>query len=146
VIRSYCLDTNIILLLLRGKDIGMTLDETFGLSSSPYLHTISIVTHGELRVLCDRNQWGRSRTIAVERALAEFVTIDIAGSAIVEAYRKVEEANSSFRAGHQNMGKNDVWIAATALVTGLPILTTDKDFLHLHGRLVDVHYADPQAT
>jgi tRNA(fMet)-specific endonuclease VapC len=29
------------------------------------------------------------------------------------------------------MGKNDIWIAATAKVTGIPLLTTDPDFDHL---------------
>jgi len=29
------------------------------------------------------------------------------------------------------MGKNDLWIAATAHVTGATLLTTDKDFDHL---------------
>ena len=80
---------------------------------------------------------------ALYRALLQFVTIDIAGSTIVEAYRQVEAANAAFHNGHQNMGKNDVWIAATALVTGLPVLTADKDFNHLSGNLLDVQYVDP---
>jgi tRNA(fMet)-specific endonuclease VapC len=29
------------------------------------------------------------------------------------------------------MGKNDLWIAATAAVLECPLLTTDKDFQHL---------------
>ncbi|HVK05454.1 MAG TPA: PIN domain-containing protein [Armatimonadaceae bacterium] len=29
------------------------------------------------------------------------------------------------------MGKNDLWIAATAHVTGAALLTTDRDFDHL---------------
>lgn len=145
MIRSYCLDTTIILLLLRGRELGKSIDQTFGLSAAPYLHTISIVTHGELRVLCDRNGWERAKKLALDKALLEFVTVDIAGSQIVEAYRRVEEANVAIPAGSQNMGKNDVWIAATAIVAGLPVLTTDKDFNHLNGNLLDVHYVDPQS-
>jgi tRNA(fMet)-specific endonuclease VapC len=145
VIRNYCLDTNIILVLLRGKELGRSIDQTFGLSSAPYLHTVSIVTHGELRVLCDRNGWEGARRLALDKALREFVTVDIAGSEIVEAYRRIEEANAAIPMGHQNMGKNDVWIAATAMVTALPVLTTDKDFNHLNGNLLDVHYFDPQS-
>ncbi len=30
------------------------------------------------------------------------------------------------------MGKNDLWIAATASVTGVTLMTTDGDFDHLH--------------
>lgn len=31
----------------------------------------------------------------------------------------------------RNMGKNDLWIAATALYLDLPLHTTDNDFDHL---------------
>lgn len=30
------------------------------------------------------------------------------------------------------MGKNDLWIAAVAYVTGFELITTDADFDHLH--------------
>ncbi len=96
-------------------------------------------------MLCDRNGWEGARRLALDKALHEFVTVDIAGSEIVEAYRRIEEANAAIPMGHQNMGKNDVWIATTAMVTGLPVLTTDKDFNHLNGNLLDVHYFDPQS-
>ena len=77
--RNYCLDTNIILLLLRGKQLGKSIDQTYGLSTAAHLHTISIVTHGELRVLCDRNAWGNAKRAALDKALLEFVTVDVAG-------------------------------------------------------------------
>ena len=32
----------------------------------------------------------------------------------------------------RNMGKNDLWIAATAHVLDIPLLTSDSDFDHLH--------------
>lgn len=143
--RNYCLDTNIILLLLRGKELGKLIDQMFGLSGAPYLHTISIVTHGELKVLADRNNWAGARKSALESALVEFVTVDVAGSQLVDAYRRVEQANSIHSNGARVMGNNDVWIAATAIVTGLPLLTTDKDFGHLNGSLLEVHYVDPQS-
>jgi tRNA(fMet)-specific endonuclease VapC len=31
----------------------------------------------------------------------------------------------------RNMGKNDLWIAATASVLDIPLMTTDNDFAHL---------------
>jgi predicted nucleic acid-binding protein len=95
--------------------------------------------------MSDRNGWEGAKRLALDRALLEFVTVDIAGSRIVEAYRRVAEANAAIPTGHHNMGKNDIWIAATGIVTGLPMLTTDKDFNHLNGNLLDVHYFDPQS-
>jgi len=35
------------------------------------------------------------------------------------------------------MGKNDLWIAATAHVTGATLLTADADFDHLNGAFLN---------
>lgn len=139
--QSYVLDTSALLPLLRGKELGELIDRTFGLRTAFYLHTLSIVTHAELWVLVERNGWGDEKKAAVEKALQEFVTVDVAGSAIASAYRSVEAASVG-----NNMGKNDVWIAATAMIAGLPLITTDKDFNHLNGKLLEVQYVDPSSV
>jgi len=36
-----------------------------------------------------------------------------------------------FKFTAKNMGKNDIWIAATASVPDVDLLTSDKDFVHL---------------
>ena len=41
------------------------------------------------------------------------------------------------------MGENDVWIAATARRLGATLLTTDRDFDHLHGTWIDRVWIDP---
>ena len=38
----------------------------------------------------------------------------------------------------RNMGKNDLWIAATASILNITLLTSDKDFDHLNGVYLDV--------
>ena len=43
----------------------------------------------------------------------------------------------------RNMGKNDLWISATTLVTGASLVTTDADFLHLHNVFFDVIFVKP---
>jgi predicted nucleic acid-binding protein len=43
------------------------------------------------------------------------------------------------------MGKNDLWIAATACVTHLPLITTDRDFDHLDATHLSRYYFDPNA-
>jgi predicted nucleic acid-binding protein len=44
----------------------------------------------------------------------------------------------------RNMGKNDLWIAATASVQSATLITTDKDFDHLNGVFLPVIYVDPK--
>ena len=143
---SYCLDTNVLLLLLRGKEAGIAIEAAFGLMASPYLHTLSIVTHGEILALVDRSKWGAAKLSALNKALEEFVTIDIAGRRIVEAYRQIETFNAAFKGGAVKMGKNDIWIAASAIVSGLDLITTDRDFRHLDGVLLKVHRLDPNSA
>ena len=41
------------------------------------------------------------------------------------------------------MANNDMWIAATALLCDLPIITTDRDFNHLHPKLITVCWVNP---
>jgi tRNA(fMet)-specific endonuclease VapC len=41
------------------------------------------------------------------------------------------------------MGKNDVWIAATAMVSKTTLLTTDLDFEHLNNSYIDRIWIDP---
>ena len=59
--QGYVLDTGVVLNLVRGKELGTRIDREFALTSSMRLHTVSIVTHGELKVLAERNDWGAER-------------------------------------------------------------------------------------
>ncbi len=36
------------------------------------------------------------------------------------------------------MGKNDIWIAATAYVTGSKLITYDNDFTHLENYYLEI--------
>ena len=55
--QSFVLDTGVLLSLIRGNELGTRIDREFGLTRSMRLHTVSIVTHGELKVLADLNEW-----------------------------------------------------------------------------------------
>ena len=41
------------------------------------------------------------------------------------------EMRSALQAEGRQIGENDIWIAATASITGLTVLSTDGDFRHL---------------
>jgi tRNA(fMet)-specific endonuclease VapC len=44
----------------------------------------------------------------------------------------------------RNMGKNDLWIAASAHATKATLLTTGKDFFHLKNMFIEIQYIDIQ--
>jgi tRNA(fMet)-specific endonuclease VapC len=44
----------------------------------------------------------------------------------------------------RNMGKNDLWIAATASLLGLKLVTTDADFSHLHQVFIEAQVLKPE--
>jgi tRNA(fMet)-specific endonuclease VapC len=129
---SYVLDTNIGLLLARGGELGVEIARRYELMQAGVMPIISIVTHGELWVLARRNRWGQGKREALQLLIDNSVTIPITQD-IVDAYVKIDVVSASAVGGAVNMGKNDLWIAAT-----------DRDFNHLHGNGVEVEYIDPQ--
>lgn len=144
-VRTYLLDTNIVLALVRGGALGTHIDATYGLRATKRRPAISIVTHGEVRVLAERNGWGDSKLAALEKALDALVTIDINIQEVVDAYVEIDIYSQRHPDGARNIGKNDLWIAACAKASGATLLTTDRDFEHLNAQLLDVEYVDPCA-
>jgi predicted nucleic acid-binding protein len=142
--QTYVLDTSALLNLIRGRELGEQIDKAFGLRQALYRHTISIVTHGELKAMAQRRSWGDEKQRVLASALDELVTVNISNSSIIDAYVKVETTCRTTLGGERKMGQNDMWIAATAVVTDLPLITTDDDFNHLNGRLITVHWIDPK--
>jgi tRNA(fMet)-specific endonuclease VapC len=142
--QSYVLDTSVLLNLIRGKELGEQIDRAFGLRSAMHRQVISIVTHGELWALAGRNRWDHEKRKVLDTTLANVVTLNIDSELLVRAYVRIEEACRTTSGGEHKMGNNDMWIASTAVLTGLPLITTDKDFSHLHQRLIHVHWIDPR--
>jgi tRNA(fMet)-specific endonuclease VapC len=91
----------------------------------------------------DGTDGGTTKLNALTVALDELVTVNLDSSALIDAYVRVEESCRSVAEGERRMGENDMWIAATALYVGLPLITTDRDFGHLDKRLIQVHWVDP---
>ena len=142
----YLLDTNVVVALVRGQALGAAIDLRFGLTQAKRRPIISVVTHGEIRVLARRNQWSESRVAALTRALNALVTVDINITSVIDAYVEIDLFSQKYPEGARNMGKNDLWIAACAKAAGATLLTTDKDFEHLTPALLAVMTIDPAAA
>jgi tRNA(fMet)-specific endonuclease VapC len=63
-------------------------------------------------------------------------TFDLSSYALIDTYSR----NMGI-----NMGKNDLWIAAAAHTTGATLVTTDRDFDHLHTKFIQRLWVPPQS-
>lgn len=121
------LDTCIMMALIRGGDYGAQVVERYDLHETSVVPYVSIVTHGELRVLAKRRSWGARKVAALTRALQTVVTVDINQEKVLKAYVDIDvHARESRPHGAEIMGKNDIWIAACAHAIGARLLTDDK--------------------
>lgn len=138
---GYLLDTNVVLHLMRGNALGQSIASAYGLRDSLNRGVISVVTVGEMLALARHRNWEAKKSSSLKALLDQLVWIDINAPDILEAYSVLD--SESLKQG-KRMGKNDVWIAATARVSGLTLLTTDLDFDHLHGTWIDRIWIDPK--
>ncbi len=141
--RLYLLDTNIVLALVRGQELGRHIASTFALTSSKQRAFICVVTHAEVRVLARRSGWGDAKLAALQVALDGLVTLDINVKEVIDAYVTIDLFSQRHPEGARNMGKNDLWIAACAKAAGATLLTTDRDFEHLAPAMLSVECVEP---
>lgn len=142
------LDTCTILHLLRGKELGAKILEVInGIANPTFI--ISAVTKAELNSMKIKLGWGGPRCKALNDFLDEITCIDIISSdedllnayALIDSYSQrlnVDKKGLKLQGSSKNMGKNDLWIAATAYLLNCPLLTTDGDFLHLNKTIIEV--------
>ena len=144
----FLFDTNIILVYLRSvamKRKIVSRYKPFNLGNSSM---ISVVTVGELRALVLKNKWGISRIRDLEEFLLRFLIVDINTEDTINRYAEIDAFSQGRLDGRKsnftarNMGKNDIWIAATASVLDETLLTTDNDFDHLHNEFLSVAKID----
>jgi len=131
----YLLDTNLIVYSLRNDPRWNVVCQSYPIENNS--NFISVVSLGELWSLAFRNEWGQKRIEKLERLNQSFIFADINIESIIRRYAEIDAFSQGKLKGtplgtsSRNMGKNDLWIAATASVLNLTLLTTDRDFDHL---------------
>lgn len=143
------LDTCVILHILRANPFGLRclqIIEEFGEDVSII---ISVVTKAELESLKIQQLWGANRIKQLNTFLEAAICIDINSSdtVLLESYSKIDayskrkgtDKNGDLLAGSARvMGKNDLWIAATASSLNIPLMTADGDFNHLKNSFIQI--------
>jgi len=141
--RRFLLDTNILLGLTREADWARWTYTRFHLGDPDAISFTSIVCKGEILAIAERNGWGPRKRTTLDRMLSEFPDLPIRDPNILRSYALIDawsRGKSVSAPGEAPppkpavpMGKNDLWIAATAHASGAILLSTDGDFEHLDG-------------
>lgn len=139
---AYLLDTGIVLLATRAGNASKVIDAQFGLSASSFRPAICEVSVGELLAFANAHSWGDKRKALLMERLTKSLILPISHPGV---HQRWADMQSTLQGAGVTVGQNDIWIAAAASVTGLTVLSTDKDFKHLvtHG-LVQAVVIDPK--
>jgi len=136
----YLLDTNILVHYVRQSVVWQRVSAAHAPLAVEPTPKVCLVSHGELRSLALQWKWADRKLKQMEFCLGYFLPVSIDDPAIIEAYAAIDAYCESI--GH-SMGKNDLWIAATAATIGATLITTDRDFDRLTPQFLNRIWVDP---
>jgi tRNA(fMet)-specific endonuclease VapC len=153
-VSTYLLDTGLLVGYVRAAGYAEYAERKFALSQPPNISLISIVSKGELYSLAIQFAWGDQKRQGLETILRRIPSVDINTDRIIRRYAEIDaysqgkDRTKPLPSGvsSRNMGKNDIWIAATSSVLNATLITTDKNFDHLNGVFLTVSYIDQKLT
>lgn len=134
---NYFLDTNLLLTYLRDNKQARNIEKELKLLEKGNNLLLSVVSVGEVKSIAIQNKWGKRKIENLIAILQDFLITDINTQEVIDRYAEIDaysqgklnDIPTPFSA--RNMGKNDLWIAATASIYNVQLITTDKDFDHL---------------
>lgn len=144
----YTLDTNVLLFYVRDDETREFIEKNYAPFSNENRSVISIVSVGEIMVLASANKWGDRKLKLVQKLIDRLVIVELNYQDVIDSYIEIEQFNRNIhpskkrKGSHIKMGKNDVWIAATAVATNSKLITSDSDFDHLDGKFFDVLFIE----
>lgn len=129
---------------MRDKELAKQIENKYNLLSYPNISIISVITIGEIKSIALQNNWGETRTLRLDELIKQFLIADINAENIINKYAEIDtysqgkNKDKRLIISSRNMGKNDLWIAATASVLNATLITTDNDFTHLQNEYLDL--------
>jgi tRNA(fMet)-specific endonuclease VapC len=140
-------DTNIILALVRDKSGHKVMEYLNPKEDAIY---VSFVNIAEAQSIAFQNKWGFAKVQILEDFFQSVRIIGISDLLLptyigIDAYsqRNHPDYEKYPFSTPRNMGKNDLWIAATASILNLKLVTTDGDFDHLDSSFLSLHKVLP---
>lgn len=107
------------------SDLALTDDRLARINAATL--AISVFTEAEVRMGWRYAKWGETRIAASSHALAAYVRLPL-DEGVLDLWAELAAARKS--RGKGGLSDNDLWIAATALGRGYPLVSCDAD----HGR------------
>lgn len=141
---DYILDTNILLIFIRNKSKAIEIQKKYDLFNSVNNPIISVVSLGEIKSIALRNKWGSNKINRLNITLNRLIVTDINSDDVINRYAEIEAFSQGkletrpLNTSARNMGKNDLWIAATVSVLNGYLITTDQDFNHLDQQYLEL--------
>ena len=140
----YLPDTNLLINMVRDNALAAYIRQHYSLYMAEPCPLYSVVSAGELRAFAARQKnWVERHFTQMKYILEIFECVWIDTPELVTAYALIDAYSLTMG---RSMGKNDLWIAATANVLDAHLLTTDKDFDHLDPLFLTHTYIDPKAV
>lgn len=147
----YFLDTGVLLGYLRASPYAEYIEKQYSPLSPPNISAISIVTIAELRSIAFQRGWNEQKLLKLDSLVRRLPLIDINHQDIFERYAEIDAYSLGKHPSKRlpsgipakgKMGKNDLWIAATASVMNAALITIDGDFNHLDKVFLSVIFVD----
>lgn len=132
------LDTNVASAFFRG-DTTSSVYQFFQPRIQNRILVISFQTHAELLAWAEQNSWGPGRRGLLEEFMDELAILGYK----IELSRTWAVIKAHSRRIGQPLNTADAWVAATAVLYKIPLLTTDTDFIGLDIDGLDVISPSP---
>ncbi|MFH1436463.1 MAG: type II toxin-antitoxin system VapC family toxin [Pseudomonadota bacterium] len=137
------LDTCILVHVCRGKKVGRRIMTDQLLKDRSEKPLICVVTVGEALSLAKQFNWGAKRQGTLIKLMSELVIADIYNEEVLNNYAEIDHYLKKVIKPAHPIGKNDIWIAATARTADAWLLTSDKHFNPLDSQFIKRVYIDP---
>jgi len=142
---KYLWDTNILIHYIRQSATYSRIAEQYHFFTPSHEIYLSVINMAEIQSLAYQLQWGAKKREQLQALIQQITLLDIYEETIT-AYARIDAFSQGKLAGNplpygitsRNMGKNDVWLAATAHLFDLTLVTMDNDFQHLDGQFLNI--------
>ncbi len=142
------LDTNILIYFAKHRAPQLLMER---INPNGQKVFVSIVSIAELKSIALKNNWGLRKWQTIISLLDEIIVVEI-NENLADTYAEIDAFSQCRNPSYadypfitpRNMGKNDLWIASTAALLGLKLVTTDGDFNHLHQVFMEVQCIKPE--